>query len=103
MDLLDETVLLKAKSTLFNLFIRETSRHERLLNMTYAAYKKMHFSAKCNSGRIAIQWFHIKHYLDYQYTKFQPYTFRMQKMCVFAWYATLVPRLILFNWADWFE
>ena len=29
----------------------------------------MHFSAKCNSGRIAIQWFHIKHYLDYQYTK----------------------------------
>ena len=53
----------------------------------------MHFSAKCNSGRIAIQWFHIKHYLDYQYTKFQPYTFRVQKMCVFARYATLVPRL----------
>ena len=42
----------------------------------------MHFSAKCNSGRIAIQWFHIMHYLDYQYTKFQPYTFRVQK-CVF--------------------
>ena len=57
----------------------------------------MHFSAKCNSGRIAIQWFHIKHYLDYQYTKFQPYTFRVQKMCVFARYATLVPRLI---WID---
>ena len=54
----------------------------------------MHFSAKCNSGRIAIQWFHIKHYLDYQYTKFQSYTFRVQKMCVFARYATLVPRLI---------
>ena len=53
----------------------------------------MHFSAKCNSGRIAIQWFHIKHHLDYQYTKFQPYTFRVQKMCVFARYATLVPRL----------
>ena len=35
----------------------------------------MHFSAKCNSGRIAIQWFHIKHYLDYQYSNFQPYTF----------------------------
>ena len=51
------------------------------------------FSAKCNSGRIAIQWFHIKHYLDYQYTKFQPYTFRVQKLCVFARYATLVPRL----------
>ena len=29
----------------------------------------MHFSTKCNSGHIAIQWFHIKHYLDYQYTK----------------------------------
>ena len=53
----------------------------------------MHFSVKCNSGRIAIQWFHIKHYLDYQYSKFQPYTFRKQKMCVFARYATLVPRL----------
>ena len=53
----------------------------------------MHFSAKCNSGRIAIQWFHIKHYLDYPYTKFQAYTFWVQKMCVFARYATLVPRL----------
>ena len=95
MDLLNETVLLKANSTLLNLFIRETSQflcYERLLNMTYVAYKR-HFSAKCNSGRIAIQWFHIKHYLDYQYTKFQPYTFRVQKMCVFARYATLVPRL----------
>ena len=58
-------------------------------------HTKMHFSAKCNSGRIAIQWFHIKHYLDYQYTKFQPYTFRVQKMCVFARYATLVPRLYI--------
>ena len=57
-------------------------------------HTKNAFSAKCNSGRIAIQWFHIKHYLDYQYTKFQPYTFRVQKMCVFARYATLVPRLI---------
>ena len=26
----------------------------------------MHFPAKGNSGRIAIQWFHIKHYLDNQ-------------------------------------
>ena len=56
-------------------------------------HTKMHFPAKCNSGRIAIQWFHIKHHLDYQYTKFQPYTSRVQKMCVFARYATLVPRL----------
>ena len=84
------------QNTLFNLLIRKTSKflcYERLLNMTYVAYKKMHFSAKCNSGRIAIQWFHIKHYLDYQYTKFQSYTFQVQKMCVFARYATLVPRL----------
>ena len=58
-------------------------------------HTKMHFSAKCNSGRVAIQWFHIKHYLDYQFTKFQPYTFRVQKMCVFARYATLVPRLCI--------
>ena len=56
-------------------------------------HTKMHFSAKCKSGRIAIHRFHIKHYLDYQYTKFQPYTFWVQKMCVFARYATLVPRL----------
>ena len=55
----------------------------------------MRFSVKCNSGRIAIQWFHIKHYLDYQYTKFKPYIFRVQKICVFARYATLVPRLII--------
>ena len=57
-----------------------------------AGEAKMQFSAKCNSGRIAIQWFHIKHYLDYQYTKFQPYTFRVQNV-FFARYATLVPRL----------
>ena len=46
MDLLNETVLLKAKSTLFTLFIRETSQfqcYERLLNMTYVAYKKNAF------------------------------------------------------------
>ena len=57
-------------------------------------HTKMHFPAKCKSGRIAIQWFHIKHHLDYQYTKFQPYTLRVQKMSVFARYATLVPRLL---------
>ena len=44
----------------------------------------MHFSEKCNSGRIAIQWFNIKHFSNYQYTKFQSYTFRVQKMCVFC-------------------
>ena len=95
MDLLNETVLLKIINTLFNLLIRETSKflsYERLLNLTYVAYKKSFF-CKCNSGRIAIQWFHIKHYLDYQYTKFQPYTFQVQKMFVFARYTTLVPRL----------
>ena len=45
-DLLNETVLLKAKSTLFNLFIRETSQflcYERLPNVTYVAYKKCIF------------------------------------------------------------
>ena len=92
MDLLNKEVLLKTKNTLFNLLIRFLC-YERLLNMTYVACKNA-FSAKCNSGRIAIQWFHIKHYIDYQYTNFQPYTFRVQKMCVFARYATLVPRLI---------
>ena len=57
-------------------------------------HTKMHFSAKCSSGRIAIQWFHIKHYLDYRYSKFQPYIFWVQKI-VFLRYATLVPRLLL--------
>ena len=44
----------------------------------------MHFSAKCNSGRIAIQWFHINHYLGYQYTKLQPYTSQVQKHICFC-------------------
>ena len=46
MDLLNETVLLKTKSTLFNLLIREISQflcYERLLNMTYVAYKTSFF------------------------------------------------------------
>ena len=46
MDLLNETVLLKTKNTLFNLLIRETSHflsNERLLNMTYVAYKNAFF------------------------------------------------------------
>ena len=46
MDLLNEAVLLETKSTLFNLLIRETSQflcYERLLNMTYAAYKNAFF------------------------------------------------------------
>ena len=46
MDLLNETVLLKTKSILFNLLIRETSQflcYERLLNMAYVAYKNAFF------------------------------------------------------------
>ena len=55
MDLLNETVLLKTKSTRFNLLIRETSQflcYERLLNMTYVTYKnaisrEMQFWSHC--------------------------------------------------------
>ena len=55
MDLLNETVLLKTKSTIFNLLIKETSQflcYERFLNMTYVAYKnafsrKMQFLSHC--------------------------------------------------------
>ena len=46
MDLLNETVLLKTKRTLFNLLVKETSQflcYERLLNMTNVAYKKCIF------------------------------------------------------------
>ena len=55
MNLLNETVLLKTKSTLYNLLIRETSQflcYERLLTMTYVAYKnalfrEMQFWSRC--------------------------------------------------------
>ena len=46
MDLSNEGVLLKTKSTLFNLLMRKTSKflcYERLLNMTYVAYKNAFF------------------------------------------------------------
>ena len=99
MDLLNETVLLKTKSTLLNLLIRETSHflcYERLLNMTYVAYKnaffrEMQFWSHCYTVVSYLALF------DYQYTKFQPYTSRVQKMCVFARHATLVPRLLVLD------
>ena len=46
MDLLNETVLLKTKNTLFNLLIREISQfqcYERLLSLIYVAYKNAFF------------------------------------------------------------
>ena len=46
MDLLNEAVLLKTKSTLFNLLIWKTSQflcYERLINMTYVACKNAFF------------------------------------------------------------
>ena len=52
---------MKTKNACLNWLIREKSQcSESLLNFTNAAQKCI-FSAKCNSGRIAIQWFHIKH------------------------------------------
>ena len=53
---------MKTKNACLNWLIREKSQcSESLLNFTNAAQKCIFFSAKCNSGRIAIQWFHIKH------------------------------------------
>ena len=97
MDLLNETVLLETKSTLFNLLIRETPHflcYERLLNMTYVAYKnaflrEMQFWSHCYTVVSYQALFRLSVY------KFQPYTFRVQKMCVFARYATLVPQLLV--------
>ena len=46
MDLLNETVLFKTKTTLFNLLIRETPQflcYEKMRNMTYVAYKNAFF------------------------------------------------------------
>ena len=89
---INETVLLKTKNTLFNILIRETFTFYAMRDCL--TWPMCH--TKCIFPRnIAIQWFHIKHYLDYQYTKFQPNTIQMQKMCVFARYATLVPRLLI--------
>ena len=62
MDLLNETVLLKTKSTLFKLSIRETSQllcYERLLNMTYVAYKNAFF-------RLMQFWSHCYTVVSYQ-------------------------------------
>ena len=82
---------LKTKGTLFNLLIRETPQflcYERLPSMTYVAYKNAFF-------REMQFWSHCYTVVSYQdqNTKFQPYTFRVQKMCVFARFATLVPLL----------
>ena len=46
MNLFNETVLLKTQNTLFNVLIMETSQflcYERLLNLTYVAYKNAFF------------------------------------------------------------
>ena len=55
----------------------------------------MHFYLKCYSGHIALQWFLIKHYSDYQYKKIQLYTSQVQKFCVFERYTTSVPQLLM--------
>ena len=96
MNLLNETVLLKTKSTLFNLLIRKTSQflcYERLLNMTYVAYKNAFF-------REMQFWSHCYTVVSYQalfrlsvYKIPAVYLSGAKKMCVFARYATLVPRL----------
>ena len=93
MDLLNETVLLKTKSTLFNLLIREISQFlcfERLLNMAYVAYKKSIFPR--NAILVAVSYqalFRLSLY------KIPAVYLSGAKMCVFARYATLVPRLVL--------
>ena len=58
-----------------------------------ASHTKCMFSEKCNSYRIAIQWFHVNQYLGIPYTKFQPYTCRVLGLGFFKRYAILVPRL----------
>ena len=100
MDLLNETVLLKTKSTLFSLFIRESSQflcYERLLNMTYVAYKKKAFFREIQF------WSHCYTVVLYQ-ALFRLSVYKIPavylsgaKMCVFARYTTLVPRLICTN------
>ena len=62
MDLLNEAVLSRTKSTLFNLLIRKASNflcYERLLNMTYVAYKNAFF-------REMQFWWHCNTVVSYQ-------------------------------------
>ena len=95
MDLLNETVLLKTKNTLFNLLIRETSQflcYERLLNLAYVAYKnavfcKMQFWLHCYTEVSYQALFRLSVY------KIPTVYLSGAKKCVFARYATLAPRL----------
>ena len=65
-----------------------------ILDTSTAFHTKCIVLAKCNSQRISIQWFHIKHYSGYQYTKIQPYQTRVHFFCHFARYAISVPQLL---------
>ena len=91
MDLLNETVLLETKSTLFNLLIRESSQflcYEKLLSMTYVAYKsEMQFWSHCYTVVPYQALFRLSVY------KIPAVHLSGAKMCVFARYATLVPLL----------
>ena len=62
-----------------------------------ASHTKCMFSEKCNSYRIAIQWFHVNQYLGIPYTKFQPYTSRVLGLGFFKRYSIWVPRLYWFK------
>ena len=95
MDILNERALLKTKNTFFNLLIRETSQflcYERLLNLTYVAYKNALF---CKMKF----WSHCYTVVSYQALlrlsvyKISTVYLSVAKKCVFARYATLVPRL----------
>ena len=92
MDLLNETVLLNTKNTLFNLLIRETPEFlcfERLLNLTYVAHKNAFFADRSHCYTV----------VSYQalfrllVNKIQTVYLSGAKMCVFARHTTLVPRL----------
>ena len=93
MDLLNEVVLLKTKSTIFNLLIRKTSKFlcfERLLNMTYVAYKNAFF-------REMQFWSHYYTVVSYQ-ALFRLLVYKIPAVYLSSAknvrYATLVPRLI---------
>ena len=102
MDLLNETVLLKTISTLFSFLIRETSHflcYERLLYMTYVAYKKNAFSREMQF------WSHCYTVVSYQALfrlsgyKIPAVYLSGAKMCVFARYATLPVGFLLLRYS----
>ena len=81
-----------------------------------ASHTKCMFSMKCNSCRIAIQWFHVSRYSGIPYTKIQPYfmlagiqAFHIQKFSCISLGCNLLCFCMILNfgsptkWLSWYR